>query len=136
MNELGQTSLARVLVVDDEPAIARALRRILKHSYDVVTCDAASTALEWLRAGAQYRAIVCDLSMPQMSGMDLYERLSRELPGTEAKIVFVTGGACTEAEYEFLERIENVCVSKPVCRERLEAALATLGQSGDRDRFD
>ena len=118
---------SRVLVVDDEPAIARALQRMLKQQYDVVICGGALVAFRKLTEDAEaYRAIVCDLMMPGMSGMDLYFMLQREIPGLERRMVFVTGGACSAEEQAFLDGIENACVAKPISRTILHQALERL----------
>jgi len=103
---------ARVLVIDDEPALGQVLRRVLREQ-EVTVTTSAGQALELLGTGQRYEVILCDLMMPQMSGMDFHAELSRRFPSELAKVVFLTGGAFTEGAREFLERVPNERVFKP-----------------------
>src|SRR5207249_3036571 len=58
-----------VLVIDDERAIRSALERLLGKEYDVRSVPGGAEALSFL-AETQVDAILCDLSMPEMSGME------------------------------------------------------------------
>ena len=63
-----------VLVVDDDPLVSRALARALGDCEVVVTSDARD-ALASIESGERFDVIVCDLMMPDMTGMDLYDAL-------------------------------------------------------------
>src|SRR5271170_4621174 len=66
---------ARILVVDDEPAVQNALSRALAlEHYEVVRAGDGLEALEAL-GGAPYEAIVLDIAMPRMDGLELCRRL-------------------------------------------------------------
>jgi CheY-like chemotaxis protein len=104
---------SRVLVLDDEVAFGRALERSLGRYHDVVTLTSGSEALAMMAAGERFDAILSDLMMPQVTGMDLYEELGRIAPDQARKMIFVTGGAFTERAREFLEGLANPCVEKP-----------------------
>ena len=124
----------RVLIIDDEPAIVRGVRTLMSH-HDVVTATSGEAALELLRGDAAFDAVVCDLLMPDVSGMDLYQQVSVEQPGLERRFVFVTGGAFMERARAFLGRIDNVQIDKPFTIAALEAAIALTierarGQAG------
>ena len=67
---------AIVLVVDDEPSVGMALRRVLRE-HDVTVVTTVSAALDILATGKQFDVIFSDLMMPQMSGMDFYQELTR-----------------------------------------------------------
>ena len=70
--------LARVLIVDDERSILRALRKVLaQEDYEVITLDAPLGALELLRE-QEIDVLLCDLRMPHMTGVELLAR-AREL---------------------------------------------------------
>ena len=102
----------RVLVVDDEPAVGLAVRRVLK-DHDVTVVTSAQEALSRIEAGEDFDVILSDLMMPGMSGMDLYGVLARENPTLAARVVFVTGGAFTPEAHAFLDRIANERLEKP-----------------------
>ncbi|HTN53223.1 MAG TPA: ATP-binding protein [Anaeromyxobacter sp.] len=103
----------RVLVVDDDPLVARAIVRTLGKSHEVETVAAAAEALARLDSGRRYDAILCDLMMPQMTGMELHERLASGDPDHARRMIFVTGGAFTERAAEFLRSTPNPCLEKP-----------------------
>ena len=103
---------ATVLVVDDEPAVGMALRRILRdHEVSVVTNVKA--ALELIASGQRFDVIFSDLMMPQMTGMDFYHELTRRSPENAGRVVFVSGGAFTSAANDFLEQVANERIEKP-----------------------
>jgi PAS domain S-box-containing protein len=104
---------ARVLVVDDELPIANTLRELLSPEHDVVAATSAREALALLDQNGEFDVLFCDLMMPGMSGMDLYERIRDERPGLERRIVFMTGGAFTARTAEFLSSVDNRRVEKP-----------------------
>ena len=106
------TTHGRVLVVDDEPAVGLAVRRVLK-DHDVTVVTSAQEALSRIEAGQDFDVILSDLMMPGMSGMDLYGVLARQNPTLAARVVFVTGGAFTPEANAFLDRIANERMEKP-----------------------
>ena len=69
-----------MLVIDDEPALATALARSIEREYDVVVISSGATRLERLRRDDAFDVILCDLIMPQVTGMDLYAELTATRP--------------------------------------------------------
>jgi PAS domain S-box-containing protein len=102
----------RVLVVDDEPAVGRALKRILRE-HDVELVTSGRQALEKLNADKSFHAILCDVMMPDLAGKDLYEEVQKSGLGLEGRFVFVSGGAFTQGAREFLARVPNPTLEKP-----------------------
>ncbi len=122
----GRGRLPAVLVVDDDPLVGRMIDRILRESHEVVIAESAKAGLERLAAGDTFDAIVCDLMMPDMTGMDLYGALAEVAPALQPKTVFVTGGAYTERSRHFSELVSNPVVHKPFDADTLRDALATV----------
>jgi len=112
----------RILMIDDEPLVARAAERVLS-GFEVVSVGSAAAALELLNGGERFSAVICDLMMPQMTGMELHARLAEIAPEYAARFVFVTGGAFTEKAAEFLRTTRNPWVEKPFDPERLREAV-------------
>jgi len=79
----------------------------------VTATTSAEEALEWLRQGAEYDVILCDIMMPQMTGIAFHEELKKLRPRDAERIIFVTGGAFTAAASEFLDRVPNLRIDKP-----------------------
>jgi PAS domain S-box-containing protein len=103
---------ASVLVVDDEPAVGFAVRRVLKR-HEVVVVTTAQAALDLLAAGKDFDVILSDLMMPGMSGIEFYAALVRLYPRMASRVVFVTGGAFTPEANAFLDRVTNERLEKP-----------------------
>ena len=113
----------RVLVIDDEPLVLSALQRVLGPQHDVTGTTSAAQALELLRSGAHFDLILCDMMMPQMTGMDFYDALSEAMPEKTGRVVFLTGGAFTAAARAFLERVPNLCMDKPFDARQLNGLI-------------
>jgi CheY-like chemotaxis protein len=115
-------------VVDDEPLVSRAIARMLEPEGEIVLVDRAREALERVRAGERFDAIVCDLMMPDLSGMGLHAALHALDPAVAARMVFVTGGAFTDAAREFLDRVPNARLEKPLERAALREAVRRVAR--------
>jgi CheY-like chemotaxis protein len=103
----------RILIVEDEPFIARTLKRLFGE-HDVAIAGDGRAALAALRAApAPFDVILCDLMMPGMNGMDLHDELARTTPEVAERIIFLTGGAFTPRARDFLERVANPRIEKP-----------------------
>lgn len=95
----------RVLVIDDEDALVQAIRRYMSQDHEVDGTTSARHAIEMLARGERYDAIVCDLMMPQITGMDVYAAVLKLDPLLAEKMIFVTGGAFTETARNFLDTL-------------------------------
>jgi len=82
-----------VLVVDDDEPIRRLTHRILR-DFDVVTVSSGEEALKIL-ASVRFEVIVSDVSMPGLSGPDLFERVCQLWPSLAERFVFVSGNVFT-----------------------------------------
>jgi len=103
----------KVWVLDDEQLVAKTVQRILERSYDVFLANDALDVLSRLESGQTYDAFVCDLMMPDMSGMELWDQVQRRWPHLAARMVFASGGAFTPEATEFTEQPDRLFVQKP-----------------------
>jgi two-component system cell cycle sensor histidine kinase/response regulator CckA len=119
-------SSARLLVVDDDPRVLSVLSRMLDE-YDVLVAQGARAALALL-AGPDpgIDAILCDVLMPEMNGIDLYRELGTRHPSLQGRVIFLSGGANTALAREFLGSVDNPCLKKPPQRVELLAAVERL----------
>jgi PAS domain S-box-containing protein len=102
-----------VLVIDDEESLAQAIRRFLSVEHNVTAVYRARDALDLLELGTRYDVILCDLMMPQITGMELHAEIVRVDPVQAARIVFLTGGAFTPSARDFLVGTTNRRIEKP-----------------------
>jgi len=103
----------RVLAIDDEPMVLQAMKRMLSR-HDMVCLDDARAALALLAGGDQFDVIFCDVIMPHMTGIELYERLLVAKPEAARRIVFLSGGSTHARISDFLAAVPNLIVEKPV----------------------
>ncbi len=115
---------ARILVVDDEPKLGTTLRLALGDRCAVEVVDNGRDALRVLEGGGAYDLVLCDLMMPELSGVDLYQRVCASDPALAARFVFMTGGAFTERAREFLAEHHLKRIEKPFPLERVLELLA------------
>jgi signal transduction histidine kinase len=108
----------RILAVDDEQMLCTVIQRILR-DHDVTTVTSATAALHCLSGGERYDLILCDLMMPEMTGMDFYARLQQVAPDQAGKIMFMTGGAFTEKTQAFLGQFTDGSIEKPFTTAKL-----------------
>ncbi|MBV9947687.1 MAG: response regulator [Myxococcales bacterium] len=113
----------RILVLDDEPMMARAVQRLLDGEHEVTVSSDPREAVENVIRGARFDAILCDLMMPTMTGMEVHDAIARVDPAQARRMVFMTGGAFTPRALEFLEAVENPRLEKPLEHAALRAVL-------------
>lgn len=109
----GTAKRGRVLIVDDDRLLLKVLGRVLAAEHEVVMLNDARLALERLIGGERFDAILCDLMMPNMTGMDLHAELVKALPEQAQRMVFMTGGTFTAHGTTFLDEVPNQRFEKP-----------------------
>jgi len=110
-----------ILVVDDEPVIARLIQKALVE-HDVTTAGDGREAVALMGENA-YDVILCDLIMPEMTGMDVYRAALQRATPMNDRIVFMTGGAFTQRARDFLESVPNLRIEKPFELGHLERTI-------------
>jgi PAS domain S-box-containing protein len=110
---ISEPARARLLVVDDETVLATALGRALTPDFDVTVLGNGRDALRLLRDDPRFDVILCDLIMPELTGMDLFEELQRSHPALADRIIFMTGGTFTARARNFLAAVPNPALEKP-----------------------
>lgn len=103
----------RVLIVDDEAAIARILHRVLKKHFEVVVRHDGRAALELIESGERFDAILCDMLMPGLSGMDFFDWLTEHTPDQARRLLFTTGGAFSDRARSYQDKMPDRFIHKP-----------------------
>ena len=112
-----------VLLVEDEPALAEAVRDALTDAGFLVDRAAdGQTALEHARTRT-YNLVICDLKMPRLDGQAFYRAVAGAVPSLARRIVFVTGDVVTADAEAFLKESGCRWLRKPFrLAELLQAA--------------
>ncbi|MFK7992372.1 MAG: ATP-binding protein [Sandaracinaceae bacterium] len=103
----------RILVIDDDPGMVRAYRRMLRNRAAVVV-ESGGEALALLEEDPEFDVIVCDLMMPDVDGPAVHRALAERAPHLAARMVFCTGGAFTPRMRAFVAAIDNEVLDKPL----------------------
>lgn len=88
----GSDERLRVLVIDDEALVGRVIRRALEPQFDTVVATGGAQAMELVRSGQRFDAVLCDLQMPGMSGAEVCAALEHEAPALRRRTIVMTGG--------------------------------------------
>jgi signal transduction histidine kinase/CheY-like chemotaxis protein len=121
----------RILILDDDRPVAAALALELE-AHDVVVAESGREALEILRHDQDFDVILCDLMMPEISGMDVYEALRLLSPTLQRRVVLMTGGAFTARARQFLASVDAVMIEKPFQPGQLHAVVHALDHRRER----
>jgi PAS domain S-box-containing protein len=113
----------RVMLVDDEPQVARTIERLLHRDYDITVALCGREAIEHIVGGRRFDAIVSDVMMPNMTGIELIEELRRVAPDQAERLIFLSGGAFTAQAREQLDQIGVPQLEKPITARELRACV-------------
>jgi DNA-binding NtrC family response regulator len=112
-----------LLIIDDEPKLLRTYSILLGREFEVVVVDDGAKALALLAEDSAFDVIVCDLHMPGVDGIDIYQHLTIHAPEVAARVLFSTGSVFQARVMEFLSRNRVTLLEKPV---HLEALVETI----------
>ena len=115
--------MPQILIIDDDLKVAESMRLALKASHQVEVNGDAQAALASLRSGLRYDAILCDLSMPGLNGIDLYQAVLAMDPAQARRIIFMTGGAYLDHIAQSLKNLDNPCLEKPYRLEQIRSLV-------------
>jgi CheY-like chemotaxis protein len=116
----------RVMLVDDEPLVAHTMERLLRRDYDITVALCGQEAIEHINKGVRFDAIVSDVMMPNMTGIELIEELRRVAPDQADRIIFLSGGAFTAQTRERLDALGAPQLEKPVTAKELRACVMRI----------
>lgn len=113
---------SRLLVIDDHAHVGTSLRLFLGDEHEVVTATDGGEALR-LAEASQFDLVLCDLRMPDTSGIEVYRRLVERAPALADRVVFMTGGAFSDEAKAFLATTPTPVLEKPFRPERIRELL-------------
>ena len=124
--------MAKVLVVDDEPAVQRALERALKlESYEVMVAGDGAAALDAIADGP-VDALILDVAMPRLDGFEVCRRMRQA--GDRTPILMLTARDAIDDRVKGLDAGADDYLVKPFALRELQARLrALLRRTGEEE---
>ena len=131
-------SEGRVLVVDDEADVRKSVRLILsKAGYDVIEAEDGEVGVQTVKSGdnpLSLDAIICDLNMPKMSGMEAIPYFRSQFPS--CPVIVLTGAGTVDRATTLFKQGVVEFLTKPIDKEKLLAAVhKAVKEGGWKDSF-
>jgi DNA-binding response OmpR family regulator len=114
---------AKILVIDDDPAILDLLRAILTpEGYLLFTADDGAVALRLLLR-TDFDLVITDFNMPSLSGKDIYKQAGEARPGTEKRFIFISGDTDSDVKTRFHENTKARVIKKPFAPDLVRSTI-------------
>lgn len=131
-------SEGRVLVIDDEADVRKSVRLILsKAGYDVIEAEDGEAGVQTVKSGDNplaLNAIICDLNMPKMSGMDAIPYFREQFPS--CPVIVLTGAGTVDRASTLFKQGVMEFLSKPIDKDKLLGAVKkAMAEGGWKDSF-
>jgi DNA-binding NtrC family response regulator len=131
-------SEGRVLVVDDEADVRKSVRLILsKAGYDVIEAEDGEVGVQTVKSGdnpLSLDAIICDLNMPKMSGMEAIPYFRSQFPS--CPVIVLTGAGTVDRATTLFKQGVVEFLTKPIDKDKLVGAVQkAIKEGGWKDSF-
>jgi two-component system nitrogen regulation response regulator NtrX len=121
-----QVAMSRILVIDDEKSIRNTLHEILQYEkYEVDEAEDGPEGLKLLESN-KYNAILCDIKMPKMDGIEVLEKI---MLMTDTPVIMISGHGTIDTAVEAIKKGAFDYISKPLDLNRL---LITIRNAMDK----
>lgn len=107
---------ARVLLIEDDAAMRRSIRRTLEPYHDLVEAAGGAAALEIIARDRDYDVVLCALAMVEMDGPALFDAFEQRAPDLVARLIFIGDSSLTPRIRRFVESARVMVLEKPVSR--------------------
>ncbi len=122
-----KTSMAKILVIDDERSIRTTLQEILQYeSHEVDLAEGGPTGIEMF-AQKKYDIVLCDIKMPEMDGLEVLEKIFAL--STDAQVIMISGHGNVENAVQAIKLGAYDFIQKPLDLNRL---LITIRNALDK----
>jgi len=123
--------MAKILLLDDNYGVLNAMARSLGKSHTITTSTQARSSLTRIFEGERFDAVLCDLTMPDMSGIAFYMMLRERCPAQAERVILLSGNLDAPAVQVFLSKIPNFRFAKPWNIAEIKSAIEELVARGE-----
>lgn len=122
--------MSKILIIDDEKPIRRALREILEYEkFEVDEAEDGPSGLE-KALKSNFDVILCDIKMPKMDGMEVLENILKE--GVQTPVVMISGHGNIDTAVEAIKKGAFDFIQKPLDLNRI---LVTIRNAMDKSEL-
>ena len=121
-----QRTRRRILIIDDEPVLLRVIERLLGPDDEVVAFTDPGEALRALASDQAYDAVLCDIRMPGITGLQLFEQLQSSAPSLVPRFAFMSGGVAIGDDDQRMRASGRPLLNKPMSVADLRTMVNTL----------
>lgn len=114
----------RVIIIDDNPDLTRAITRALIRAYDVISFNDPMAALGYLIQDDKVDSVILDLSMPRLSGKDIFYAIHDIKPDLAHRIIYISGIEELGNELSDFFRTRKLKLKKPFSNNELIEKLS------------
>jgi DNA-binding response OmpR family regulator len=115
-----------LLIVDDEPAIRLLLKQFFMKKYDVVLLDGGKQAIDWLESNTAIPAIILDLNMPEIGGLEVIKKVRASSHHHKAPLIVLSSKESSTDRIACLRAGADDYVVKPFNPEELDARIDAI----------
>lgn len=120
--------MAKILIIDDEPSIRRALKEILEfEKFEVAEAENGREGLNKATAET-YDVIFCDIKMPEMDGVEVLEQLNKQ--GIETPVIMISGHGNIETAVDTIKNGAFDFIEKPLDLNRILVTVRNATERG------
>jgi two-component system, NtrC family, nitrogen regulation response regulator NtrX len=120
--------MAKILIIDDEPSIRRALKEILEfEKFEVAEAENGREGLNKATAET-YDVIFCDIKMPEMDGVEVLEQLNKQ--GIETPMIMISGHGNIETAVDTIKNGAFDFIEKPLDLNRILVTVRNATERG------
>jgi len=115
----------RILIIDDEPLVGRMIARLMQ-AHEVITVTSGDAALAALADDDKLDVVLCDLIMPELSGVKLAEAIAERHPHLRSRMIFLAGGAVSPEAKQLIAGPDARWITKPARYAQLASCVAEV----------
>lgn len=116
----------KVLIIEDEPVIARLYRKILsEYEFDIDITENGLTARQ-LAEKTEYDIYISEIRVPGLSGLEFYQYLLQKRPGSANRMIFTTADVISQDLKEFTLNTHAPLLIKPFTPDELRKLVEKI----------
>lgn len=120
------TEKTQILAIDDEPSVLMIIQHFFKEKFSVVVRNNAEDALKWMQEGNIPDLIICDLTMPDINGLEMVKMIRSSGFFSSIPLIMLSATESSEQKIQVLNAGADDFMIKPFNPKELEARIKSI----------